>query len=283
MDNGFGFGDDDLDFGGDSGFGSDDFEFGGGSQGSSSQNDDFSWGNSSSSSASSFDMDDGLGNTGASSSGSNSIPDDAFSGAFDNTAGQQQQAAATFQDDQSAGDTKKKALIFAGVGIVLVIGVIGVATLINGKINKSNTTNTTQTASTTTTTSNVNVDNVMSTGNTQQVVQQPTVPQQSTTVVVGDTFNWTEIEDDAQIVYNDSYSELTFTITGIKHYARSVDVNNNLVVKTTLTGSISGLSGTYSLDIPYSKGTKLVVGNQFTVQVLLGQYNDKIVVCDIVY
>ena len=123
----------------------------------------------------------------------------------------------------------------------------------------------------------------MSTGNTQQVVQPPTAPQQSSTVVVGDTFNWTEIEDDAQIAYNNSYSELTFTITGIKHYARSVDVNNNLVIKTTLTGSISGLSGTYSLDIPYNKGTKLVVGNQFTVQVLLGQYNGKTVVCDIVY
>lgn len=278
MDNGFNFGDDDLDFGGD-----DDFGFTGGGQSSNSQNDDFDWGGSSSNSASSFDSDAGFGSNGAPSGGGNSIPDDAFSGAFDNAGGQSQQADTTFQDDQSAGDTKKKALIFAGVGIVLVIVVIGVATLINAKLNKSNGTSTAQSTTTTTTNSNINVDNVMSTGNTQQPVQQPTTPQQSSTVVVGDTFNWTEIDENAQITYNNSYSELTFTVTGIKHYARSVDVNNNLVVKTTLTGSISGLSGTYSLDIPYNKGTKLVVGNQFTVQVLLGQYNGKIVVCDIVY
>ena len=277
MDNGFNFGDDDLDFGGD------DLGFTGGGQSSNSQNDDFDWGGSSSSSASSFDSDGGFGSNGASSSGGNSIPDDAFTGAFDGAADQSQQAGATFQDDQSAADTKKKALIFAGVGIVLVITVIGVATLINSKLNKSSGTSTTQSATTTTANSNINVDNMMSTGNTQQVVQPPTAPQQSSTVVVGDTFNWTEIEDDAQIAYNNSYSELTFTITGIKHYARSVDVNNNLVIKTTLTGSISGLSGTYSLDVPYNKGTKLVVGNQFTVQVLLGQYNGKTVVCDIVY
>lgn len=277
MDNGFNFGDDDLDFGGD------DLGFTGGGQSSNSQNDDFDWGGSSSSSASSFDSDGGFGSNGASFSGGNSIPDDAFTGAFDGAVDQSQQAGATFQDDQSAADTKKKALIFAGVGIVLVITVIGVATLINTKLNKSSGTSTAQSATTTTANSNINVDNVMSTGNTQQVVQPPTAPQQSSTVVVGDTFNWTEIEDDAQITYNNSYSELTFTITGIKHYARSVDVNNNLVIKTTLTGSISGLSGTYSLDVPYNKGTKLVVGNQFTVQVLLGQYNGKTVVCDIVY
>lgn len=277
MDNGFNFGDDDLDFGGD------DLGFTGGDQSSNNHNDDFDWGGSSSNSASSFDSDGGFGGNEAYSSGGNSIPDDAFTGAFDSAADQTQQAGATFQDDQSAADTKKKALIFAGVGIVLVITVIGVATLINSNLNKSSGTSTTQSATTTTANSNINVDNMMSTGNTQQVVQPPTAPQQSSTVVVGDTFNWTEIEDDAQIAYNNSYSELTFTITGIKHYARSVDVNNNLVIKTTLTGSISGLSGTYSLDVPYNKGTKLVVGNQFTVQVLLGQYNGKTVVCDIVY
>ena len=34
---------------------------------------------------------------------------------------------------------------------------------------------------------------------------------------------------------------MTFTVTSVKHYARSVDANNNLVIKTTIQGSISGL------------------------------------------
>lgn len=76
---------------------------------------------------------------------------------------------------------------------------------------------------------------------------------------------------------------MTFTITSIEHKARAVDTNNNLVVITTLQGSISGLSGTYELDIPYNKGVELVVGNSFTVHVQLGTYNGKTVVGEIQY
>ena len=92
-----------------------------------------------------------------------------------------------------------------------------------------------------------------------------------------------EITDKEKIEFKEEYTPLTFTITKIKHYARAVDKQNNLVVKTTLYGSWSGLSGVYTVDVPYYKGIKLSMGDSFNVEVRLGIFNDKVVVGDIKY
>lgn len=96
-------------------------------------------------------------------------------------------------------------------------------------------------------------------------------------------YTWTVITNKEDVQFNKEYSDMTFTITSIEHRARSVDTNNNLVVITNIQGSISGLSGTYELNIPYDKGVKLVVGSSFTVHVQLGTYNGKTVVGEIKY
>ena len=130
--------------------------------------------------------------------------------------------------------------------------------------------------------SNVNVDNIMQENN--QYVEQPSTNTQTTvTNVVQDEFVWSTITDSEQVTFNNEYTDMVFTVTGIEHRARAVDANNNLLVKTTLTGSVSGLSGTYQLDVPYNKGIKLVVGNSFNVHVQLGSYNGKTVVGEIKY
>ena len=104
------------------------------------------------------------------------------------------------------------------------------------------------------------------------------------------SMQWSEISDSEKIKFNKELTDMTFTITDIKHYARVIDATNSLEVKTTLTGTIGGLPGTYVIDIPYDKGTglvegshKLVEGDYFTVHVQIGTYNDRKVVGEISY
>lgn len=92
---------------------------------------------------------------------------------------------------------------------------------------------------------------------------------------------YTEITGEDDIELNDSLSDLTFTITDIKHYAKSDETA--LRVKTVLKGAISGYTGTYELEVPYSKGIKLSIGDSFNVKCRLGSYNGKNVIEEISY
>ena len=92
---------------------------------------------------------------------------------------------------------------------------------------------------------------------------------------------YVEITGEDAIELNDSLSDLTFTITDIKHYAKSDE--NTLRVKTFLKGAISGYTGTYELEVPYSKGIKLSIGDSFNVKCRLGSYNGKNVIEEISY
>lgn len=101
----------------------------------------------------------------------------------------------------------------------------------------------------------------------------------STVMSVRDNSTWKDISSNEEVEFNDEYIDLTFTITGIKHVARK---NGECVeVKTVLSGSLSGLSGTYELDVPYSKGVKTSIGMGFDVECLLGEFNGAVVVGDI--
>lgn len=93
--------------------------------------------------------------------------------------------------------------------------------------------------------------------------------------------SYVEITGEDDIELNTDLSDLTFTITDIKHYAKS-DANT-LRVKTVLKGAISGYTGTYELEVPYSKGIKLAIGDSFNVKCRLGSYNGKNVIEEISY
>lgn len=95
-------------------------------------------------------------------------------------------------------------------------------------------------------------------------------------------FNLTD--SDKSIVYNEEYSPSEFTITNIKNYVCISDADSSYIrIKTTLSGQISGCPGVYDLDIPYSIGQALKVGQRFDVQVLYGTYDGRTVVGDIRY
>lgn len=57
----------------------------------------------------------------------------------------------------------------------------------------------------------------------------------------------------------------SFTITDIGYYAIPVNGQSDKQVKAVLTGSISGLVGTYQLEVNYSIGGQLNIGNSFDI------------------
>ena len=76
----------------------------------------------------------------------------------------------------------------------------------------------------------------------------------------------------------------TFSVTAIKHYVKVIDNSNNIELKTVLYGALAGFTGTYELEIPYSKGSKLNIGDYFTVSVQIGSMpNGKTIIGDIKY
>lgn len=216
------------------------------------------------------------------------LPDNAFDGQFNNIGGNNN------ADAQSQPlKTKKTAIIAVIIGIVGILLVIMLATKLTNMAKKSNDTdknnNVTVSTQQNTTTTVTNANDIVGGGpsNTQQQSSQnQTKP---VVVAVGSDFNWTEITGDEDITYTENtYAEKVFSVSEVKHYARAVDANNSrLVTKTVIIGSISGLSGTYTIDVPYSKGIKIqnaLESNslvEFTVYVKFGDYKGRQVIDDI--
>lgn len=95
--------------------------------------------------------------------------------------------------------------------------------------------------------------------------------------------DWKTFEASDEIVFNEDYVDSIFTVVSTKNYVKVVNSENELLVKTVVTGSLSGFTGTYELELPYEKGSQLLPGNNFKVEVQLGSFKEKIVVGEIVY
>lgn len=167
--------------------------------------------------------------------------------------------------------SKKTAIAVIGVGIGAFLIICIIASFISGLGNKS---------------SNRGTESSSNNTNNQQVTNvTPSQPNTSYSAPVSNTNNsngWTEFNSASEIIFQEGYKELVFTVTEIHHYVKT-EGSNALSIKTTLTGSLSGMSGTYELDIPYDKGSKLSVGTEFTVNVQLGEYNGRTVIGEVTY
>lgn len=219
----------------------------------------------------------------SSETGSRDSSNDDFSGAFDDNT----------SEDESNSETKttKASILIAAAGILLfiIISIIAIKVTSGGKDSdvKQETVNTQEAVEDEKRTEkrteketdrdSKDVSNIMNSGNKDKENNK------SKNETKTDSNGWVEIDNKQEIKFNKNKKELIFTVTKINHFAKKVGVNDNLVIKTTLTGSLSGLTGSYSLDVPYSKGSKLVVGDEFTVLVELGTYNKKTVVGEISY
>ena len=189
----------------------------------------------------------------------------------------------------NSATTKKTALVAIGAGVVilLIVAIAGGAIAKNAKKNKSQQQAVQQQSiqERYSQGANVNTGDQSLNGLTGDQVSYP----KSTNAVGGNTAQsqqstgndyWKSFGSSSGITFNSEYTDLTFTVTGIEHFVATPD-SNDIVLKTVLTGSLSGLAGTYKLEVPYSKGSKLNTGVSFTVHVLFGNYKGKTVIGDI--
>lgn len=215
--------------------------------------------------------------------------EDAFSEESNDNSQYNSNAFSEEANDTNNGLNKKSLImIFSGVALLIVVIIIASAITKSSK-NKQNTVQQVPVQQVTTQ-QVINSDDIMNSQQTaQQPVQQPVQQTQNNTVVNNvktGGYIWTTITSSENVVFNANTTDMTFTVTNIEHRARAVDASETLVVKTTLQGSISGLAGTYELDVPYDKGIILEqrgIGTQFTVHVQLGEYNGRTVVGAITY
>lgn len=178
--------------------------------------------------------------------------------------------------DSDSGSVKKTALIIAGAGLALLITVVLIAGALSKKSEQGK------------------QEDISSTGNQATYIQKvdpnelmnTTGNNVSNTVSTPEYTAWTELNDNTEIDFKD-YIKASFTVTDIKHYVRNSSPDGTYIVKTTLTGMISGYSGTYTLDVPYNKGIILAtnpdlgIGCTFDVSILIGEYNGKKFIGDI--
>ena len=95
--------------------------------------------------------------------------------------------------------------------------------------------------------------------------------------------NWKSFESSKDIEFNKEYVSSIFTVISTSNYVKLANDEREIMVKTVVTGSLSGFTGTYEIEVPYSKGSQLLAGNTFDVEVQIGKYGEKIVVGEIVY
>lgn len=155
-------------------------------------------------------------------------------------------------DAVSAKKTAKLAIII-GVGILLFTLII-LSVLVNRKNNK----------------------------NTAPPVKVESTGNVSNNTVTIESNKWTQFKGDTSIQF-EANIESSIVVTDIKHYASISNNNNDRQLKSIVTGSISGIIGTYELEIPYSSAMKLKVGDSFIITYSIGDYNGYKVIGEIKY
>lgn len=196
-------------------------------------------------------------------------------GGFDST---------TNQVENTQGDKKavmKTAIIAIIIGLVIIASAFMVMRVIQGKAKQASPGASGDNKNIPKVTENVNNGNAVGNNNNEAVNNASS--QNQNQQVVEDTSGWKAFTTADNINFNTEYVDSIFTVTNIKNYVKIVDSESNLIVKTILTGSLSGFIGTYELELPYSKGSQLLAGNSFKVKVQLGKFNNKVVVGEIKY
>ena len=167
--------------------------------------------------------------------------------------------AESFGDKIEPPSSKSKLMVIIGIGVALLL----VPAIIFGIAGKFK-------GGSRVTMKESNSSNIQASGNSYTNVPQ---------TVVTDT-GWTEIQSSNLSKGNKLSGD--FTVTDIKHYSKQSKLSE-LELKSVVKGSISGLSGTYEIDIPYTNGIGLKVGDVFSIEYRIDNVNDCNIVYDITY
>jgi hypothetical protein len=245
-----------------------------------------------------FDDDLGLDDFGFGTEDSSEADDDMFSFGSDSSSegdsgfslGGDDSAPLTINPDSlgnSGGDNdfdedgkKKRAFILGVVGVIIILGglmIAGVITRISKGSGKRETASV-KTAVETEASTRVEKES------RKEEEKQETKAESSTEAPVRRVSltdgGWDEIEL-SELAFSNVING-DFTVTSIKAYVKDSKTGEK-TVKAVVTGGISGLSGTYELEIPYSKAEKLAVGDSFSVKYRIAKLNDYTIVGDISY
>jgi hypothetical protein len=245
-----------------------------------------------------FDDDLGLDDFGFGTEDSSEADDDMFSFGGDSSSegdsgfslGGDDSAPLTINPDSlgnSGGDNdfdedgkKKRAFILGVVGVIIILGglmIAGVITRISKGSGKRETASV-KTAVETEASTRVEKES------RKEEEKQETKAESSTEAPVRRVSltdgGWDEIEL-SELAFSNVING-DFTVTSIKAYVKDSKTGEK-TVKAVVTGGISGLSGTYELEIPYSKAEKLAVGDSFSVKYRIAKLNDYTIVGDISY
>lgn len=246
-----------------------------------------------------FDDDLGLDDFGFGTEDSPEADDDIFSFGGDSSSegdsgfslGGDDSAPLTISPDSlgnSGGDNdfdedgkKKRAFILGVVGVIIILGglmIAGVITRISKGSGKR------ETASVKTAVETEASTRGEKESRRDEEAKQDTKAESSTEAPVRRVSltdgGWDEIEL-SELAFS-SVINGDFTVTSIKAYVKDSKTGEK-TVKAVVTGGISGLSGTYELEIPYSKAEKLAVGDSFSVKYRIAKLNDYMIVGDISY
>lgn len=176
---------------------------------------------------------------------------------------------------------KKRALILGVVGVIIILGglmIAGVITRISKGSGKR------ETASVKTAVETEASTRGEKESRREEEAKRDTKAESSTEAPVRRVSltdgGWDEIEL-SELAFSNIING-DFTVTSIKAYVKDSKTGEK-TVKAVVTGGISGLSGTYELEIPYSKAEKLAVGDSFSVKYRIAKLNDYTIVGDISY
>lgn len=160
---------------------------------------------------------------------------------------------------------KKRRLIIGGIGLAIVIVVFTVAGLVKAGREKGE---------------EIVYENetIAVNPSDSQVKTVETPVQQPIQQQVQYNDGWTTIDADKNVDLSSEVSGV-FTVTSVKHMARSN--GNETEVKTIVSGSISGLTGKYELELPYSLARFLAVGNTLKLKYKIGQINGNSIISDL--
>lgn len=246
-----------------------------------------------------FDDDLGLDDFGFGTEDSPEADDDIFSFGGDSSSegdsgfslGRDDSAPLTISPDSlgnSGGDNdfdedgkKKRAFILGVVGVIIILGglmIAGVITRISKGSGKR------ETASVKTAVETEASTRGEKESRREEEAKRETKAESSTEAPVRRVSltdgGWDEIEL-SELAFSNVING-DFTVTSIKAYVKDSKTGEK-TVKAVVTGGISGLSGTYELEIPYSKAEKLAVGDSFSVKYRIAKLNDYTIVGDISY
>lgn len=78
-------------------------------------------------------------------------------------------------------------------------------------------------------------------------------------------------------------ADSAFTVTNIEYFAKVVNSQNDKIVKCVLEGNISGLVGTYEVEVPYSESLDLSVGNILNIRYTYHVANGVVILGEVIF